>query len=76
MMERSEGLQQLHELQKTEREAAAEALKHRHTLEGVQSEKKGLADRLEMLEADNAKLSAENIQVAFLSIVALLCLLF
>ena len=64
MMERSECLQQLHELQQTERQAAAEALKHRQNLETVLSEKKGLTDRLQLLETDNAKLSAENIQVS------------
>ena len=64
MMERSECLQHLHELQQTERQAAAEALKHRQNLETVLSEKKGLTDRLQLLETDNAKLSAENIQVS------------
>jgi hypothetical protein len=63
MMERSECLQQLQELQKSEREAAAEALKHRQSLEMANTEKKALADRVVMLEADNAKLSAENVQV-------------
>ena len=63
MMERSECLQQLHALQKSEREAAAEALKHRQALENVQTEKKALADRIAVLEVDNAKLSAENVQL-------------
>ena len=65
MMERSECLQQLQHLQKSEREAAAEALKHRQNLENLVAEKKALGDRVSALEADNAKLSAENVQVSF-----------
>lgn len=66
MMERTECLQQLQELQKSEREAAAEALKHRQNLEMANTEKKALTDRVKLLEADNAKLSAENVQVCLL----------
>ena len=65
MIERSECLQQLQHLQKSEREAAAEALKHRQTLEILAAEKKALGDRVSALETDNAKLSAENVQVSF-----------
>lgn len=65
-MERTECLQQLQELQKSEREAAAEALKHRQNLDIANTEKKALADRVKMLEVDNAKLSAENVQVCLL----------
>jgi hypothetical protein len=70
MMERAECLQQLQELQKSEREAAAEALKHRQNLEMANTEKKSLADRVKFLEADNAKLSAENVQVCLLLSIA------
>ena len=46
MMERTECLQQLQELQKSEREAAAEALKHRQNLDIANTEKKARADRV------------------------------
>jgi hypothetical protein len=69
MMERSECLQQLNEMQKSERDAVAEALKHRQALESVQTENKALTNRVTSLEADNAKLSAENIQVCILFVV-------
>ena len=63
MMERSECLQQLQVLQTSEREAAAHAIKHREKLEMAEAEIKAMADRMLVLQADNAKLSAENVQL-------------
>jgi myosin protein heavy chain len=63
MMERGECLQQLEQLQQSAREAAANALKHRERLEMVEAENKALTDRVGLLQADNDKLSAENVQL-------------